>query len=64
MASQSSIGKYSSCPTPTMDAPDTPAERFEPTQLGMYTVIDDIAEGTFGKVKSASQAFHLFRPIS
>jgi hypothetical protein len=39
----------------TMEAPNTPFEQFEPTQLGMYTVIDDIAEGTFGKVKSASQ---------
>lgn len=38
-----------------MEAPNTPFEQFEPTQLGMYTVIDDIAEGTFGKVKSTSQ---------
>ncbi|KAJ7819947.1 snf 1 [Mycena olivaceomarginata] len=36
-----------------MEAPNTPFEQFEPTQLGMYTVIDDIAEGTFGKVKMA-----------
>ncbi|KAJ7492042.1 snf 1 [Mycena latifolia] len=36
-----------------MDAPDAPAERFDTTHLGMYTVIDDIAEGTFGKVKMA-----------
>ncbi|KAJ7504897.1 snf 1 [Mycena galericulata] len=28
-------------------------QQFETTQLGMYTVIDDIAEGTFGKVKMA-----------
>ncbi|KAJ7292691.1 snf 1 [Mycena rebaudengoi] len=33
---------------------DIPAsERYYTTQLGMYTVIDDIAEGTFGKVKMA-----------
>ena len=25
---------------------------YDSTQLGMYTVIEDIAEGTFGKVKS------------
>ncbi|KAJ6489635.1 snf 1 [Mycena vitilis] len=36
-----------------MDGPDAPVERFETTQLGMYTVVDDIAEGTFGKVKMA-----------
>ncbi|KAF7347308.1 Non-specific serine/threonine protein kinase [Mycena venus] len=36
-----------------MAAPEAPGEQFEPTQLGMYTVIDDIAEGTFGKVKMA-----------
>ncbi|KAJ7075340.1 CAMK/CAMKL/AMPK protein kinase [Mycena belliarum] len=36
-----------------MDTPDVPVERFDTTQLGMYTVIDDIAEGTFGKVKMA-----------
>ncbi|KAJ7201399.1 snf 1 [Mycena pura] len=29
------------------------AERFDTTQLGMYTVVGDIAEGTFGKVKMA-----------
>ncbi|KAJ7157207.1 snf 1 [Mycena filopes] len=28
-------------------------DQFDTTQLGMYTVIDDIAEGTFGKVKMA-----------
>ncbi|KAJ7757584.1 snf 1 [Mycena metata] len=32
---------------------DGPVEQFDTTQLGMYTVIDDIAEGTFGKVKMA-----------
>ncbi|KAJ6541755.1 snf 1 [Mycena capillaripes] len=36
-----------------MDGPVTPVDRFETTQLGMYTVVDDIAEGTFGKVKMA-----------
>ncbi|KAJ7664903.1 CAMK/CAMKL/AMPK protein kinase [Mycena rosella] len=36
-----------------MDGPDAPVEQFQTTQLGMYTVIDDIAEGTFGKVKMA-----------
>ncbi|KAF8212510.1 Pkinase-domain-containing protein [Mycena galopus ATCC 62051] len=36
-----------------MDGPDPTTEQFETTQLGMYTVIDDIAEGTFGKVKMA-----------
>ncbi|KAK7063698.1 Non-specific serine/threonine protein kinase [Favolaschia claudopus] len=36
-----------------MDDLDALVEQFEPTDLGMYTVIDDIAEGTFGKVKMA-----------
>ncbi|KAJ6601199.1 CAMK/CAMKL/AMPK protein kinase [Mycena vulgaris] len=36
-----------------MEAADAPVEQFETTMLGMYTVIDDIAEGTFGKVKMA-----------
>ncbi|KAF7345943.1 Kinase-like protein [Mycena venus] len=41
---------YSS--TPGMDGPDGFGKRFEPMQLGMYTVIDDIAEGTFVKIKT------------
>ncbi|KAJ7608806.1 CAMK/CAMKL/AMPK protein kinase [Roridomyces roridus] len=32
---------------------EAPVEQFETTQLGMYTVVGDIAEGTFGKVKMA-----------
>ncbi|KAJ7762350.1 CAMK/CAMKL/AMPK protein kinase [Mycena maculata] len=36
-----------------MNGSDAPLEQFETTQLGEYTVIDDIAEGTFGKVKMA-----------
>lgn len=30
---------------------------FPPSRLGEYTVISEIAEGTFGKVKSASALF-------
>lgn len=29
-------------------------DTFPPSKLGEYTVIQEIAEGTFGKVKSAS----------
>ncbi|KAJ6604991.1 kinase-like domain-containing protein [Mycena sp. CBHHK59/15] len=35
-----------------MDDTSPPVEQFQTTELGMYTVVDDIAEGTFGKVKS------------
>lgn len=31
---------------------DIPAEKFPPSKLGEYKVVDEIAEGTFGKVKS------------
>lgn len=30
-----------------------PVEVFSPSKLGEYKVVDEIAEGTFGKVKSA-----------
>lgn len=30
---------------------------FPPSKLGEYTVIQEIAEGTFGKVKSQSHVF-------
>ncbi|KAJ7742706.1 CAMK/CAMKL/AMPK protein kinase [Mycena maculata] len=36
-----------------MNGSEAPVEQFETTQLGEYTVIGDIAEGTFGKVKMA-----------
>jgi hypothetical protein len=36
----------------TMSSSSRPAERFPPSKLGEYKVVDEIAEGTFGKVKS------------
>ena len=32
---------------------NAPIESFPPSKLGEYKVVDEIAEGTFGKVKSA-----------
>jgi hypothetical protein len=41
---------------PTDQAPKMPEPelKFSPEKLGEYTILKDIAEGTFGKVKSAS----------
>ena len=33
---------------------DDPPQKYPAYRLGEYTVIDEIAEGTFGKVKSES----------
>jgi hypothetical protein len=32
---------------------------FQASKLGEYTVVKDIAEGTFGKVKSMLSIFHI-----
>ena len=37
-------------------------EMFPPSKLGEYTVIQDIAEGTFGKVKSLSSLSYSLSP--
>lgn len=36
-----------------MDMSDEQPAQFSAEQLGEYTIVRDIAEGTFGKVKSA-----------
>jgi hypothetical protein len=38
--------------TPAMAATDDKHKVYPPSKLGEYTVVQDIAEGTFGKVKS------------
>ena len=37
--------------------------QYDPEDLGKYTVIEEIAEGTFGKVKSGSLIIHLISCI-
>ena len=60
-ASSSSFPVSSTLTTPQMrdsDIPDSDhdIESFPPSRLGEYKVVEEIAEGTFGKVKSASSA--------
>ena len=40
---------------------DKKVDTFAPSKLGEYKVINEIAEGTFGKVKSTSGSFFLLR---